>query len=593
MIKIAITSASLTIALLASQTVTLKGTVEYMLATNPEVMSLKSNQEVTKKYIDEEESKLYPTIDFEMSADRTRTKKGIVKNRKTNLNAQIDLKHNLYNSGEIEKRIKQASHAQRANLYENLHKTEEIILNATKTYLELAKLRELILVTSHNLKLHERILHTAKENEAVSGESLGRIQTESKLKLTKSKLIEYLNNEQRAKSDYKKLVGFLPSGETCKPALDLSLIKKTASKAMKYTAGNNEKIKSKIELIKEQLSLIDSKKATLYPTLDFEVQGSKFKTLGEDDSKTDEYYGKLVLNYNLFDGGQKRAIIEKERVFLEELKHDLEATTREVLVETDKAYKSYFTTLDKVNYLNDYVSLNLDIVKKYYEQFEGGSRTILDLLTSEDDLFESKIKLIEEEYKASEYYFDMLHYSSDLIDTLLVSREGLCGNRFRDDRLKKFVNFKKHDDTYEINSISDELNLESNNSSQISLPNETQSPTTLADERTKPNKSDIKLQKEFSHEVFTGKLDSKYTINIGTFYSLNQAQKYIKFYELENKSFVYTYGPDNKYVKVLYGNYDNLIDAKKDKKKLHADVLVNKPFIDYAKKYRQMYRKYN
>lgn len=84
-----------------------------------------------------------------------------------------------------------------------------------------------------------------------------------------------------------------------------------------------------------------------------------------------------------------------------------------------------------------------------------------------------------------------------------------------------------------------------------------------------------------------------FTINLATFNSLKRAQDFVFENNLIDHAFVYEFGTDEKYAKVIYGIYKNSKEAQLDIKRFNDEVLKNKPFINRVKKHQDLYKKYN
>ncbi len=85
-----------------------------------------------------------------------------------------------------------------------------------------------------------------------------------------------------------------------------------------------------------------------------------------------------------------------------------------------------------------------------------------------------------------------------------------------------------------------------------------------------------------------------YTINITTADGINSAKKYLKNNNLDESEFyLYTFGPEMKSIKIIYGIFKSVDDAKISLNKLPANILENRPYIDNIKKHQKLFLKYN
>ena len=85
-----------------------------------------------------------------------------------------------------------------------------------------------------------------------------------------------------------------------------------------------------------------------------------------------------------------------------------------------------------------------------------------------------------------------------------------------------------------------------------------------------------------------------YTINITTTDGINNAKKYLKNNNLDEADFyLYSFGPEMKSAKIIYGIFKSVDDAKDALNKLPINILENKPYVDNIKKHQKLFLKYN
>jgi adhesin transport system outer membrane protein len=84
-----------------------------------------------------------------------------------------------------------------------------------------------------------------------------------------------------------------------------------------------------------------------------------------------------------------------------------------------------------------------------------------------------------------------------------------------------------------------------------------------------------------------------FTINLATFSSLTRAQNFVIDNDLGSNAFIYEFGADKKYAKVIYGIYKTSKEATLDMEKFNKEILKNKPLINRVKKHQELYSKYN
>jgi len=118
-------------------------------------------------------------------------------------------------------------------------------------------------------------------------------------------------------------------------------------------------------------------------------------------------------------------------------------------------------------------------------------------------------------------------------------------------------------------------------------------PTAVKNEITKEQV--VPIAKEASSEMKGSFLDAPegyYTINITTTNGLDAANAYASENNLEDAS-TYSFGPEMKSAKVIYGIFKSVEEAKVAISNLPAAVKAKQPYVDNIAKHQKLYSKYN
>lgn len=80
----------------------------------------------------------------------------------------------------------------------------------------------------------------------------------------------------------------------------------------------------------------------------------------------------------------------------------------------------------RVETLKKYIDANANIVEVYKNEFEAGTRTFVDILNAQTELYQSIQSLIQREYALYDNYYELLYNLSILGDTILKSKDQDC-----------------------------------------------------------------------------------------------------------------------------------------------------------------------
>jgi len=574
----------------------LRDSVQKVINSNPNVIAERKNQEAYRKYVDEREGSYLPTLDLEAYYQEGREKRDRDSidtdgqwGSQDGYNAAIIFRQYLYDGGLTPSQVSQTKHQELANKNRSFYSIENTILETVKTYNQLVQSDEIIKLTESMVKVNEENLLIAKEQEEISGEVLETYQVSSKLHFIKDKYLDEEDIQQTTLATYFKLVGSEPKGKVCRPQIDETKIPTNLDETIKMAVLNNYRVLEQIEKIKMQREKIAQSNSAFLPSINLELKASIDEDLDlTEDGRVDERYARINLNWNLFNGNKDKVTSSQEKIFLQEQKKTLDDITQDVIAEIKSLYGKHDRYKRRIEQLKKYVKANVNIVDVYRSEFQAGTRTFVDILNAESELYESTKTLIQIEYSLINNYYDLMFNLSKLTDSILYSTNQECANvspRVIEYKPKKQDN-NVQDELEGLISDSDselikkELGLDLEK--ELKLDGKTDDIINKIENPTKEYKSFLDAPKDF------------YTINLATIEDMEKAKKFIAENNLQNNTFTFEFGQDRKRVKVIYGAFDSKKVAMAQLRNLDPSlVLLNKPYVDNISKHQKLYLKYN
>ncbi len=586
--KIALTGICLILLTSFSYAASLRDSVEKAINTNPDIIAEKKNQEAYRKYVDDREGLYLPTLDIEAYLETSKIEKDYddatpdTKGDEDGYNAAIILRQYLYDGGSTPSQVSEVKHQELANKYRSFYAIENTILETVKAYTGLVQSDEKLALTNDMIKNHEENLVTAKEKEEISGEVLETYQVSSKLNFTIDKYIEEQSVKETGIAQYVKYVGEELNGSICRPTIDESKVPETLKETIEIAVIRNHRILEQIEKIKLQREKIAQYDARFLPSLNLELKASIDDDLELNENGTQkDRYARLNLNWNLFNGNRDSIRSEQETIFLQEQKKTLDEITNDVVAEIKSLYTKFYKNKKRIEALKKYVVANVNIVEVYRNEFQAGTRTFVDILDAESELYNSRTSLINIEYAALNNYYDLMFNLSQLTDTVLSSENQICDNVSP----RVFAYTPKEQDKqsrFDLDGLISNIDS-SIISKELGLDKEIEETAS----------SDAMKMATSEYKTFLDAPKNYYTINIATKNGMAAASKYIKDNNLGDNAYSFEFGPNMRSAKILYGVYSSIEEAKVAMKSLSSVVLANKPYIDNIRKHQALYAKYN
>ncbi|RBQ25941.1 MULTISPECIES: TolC family outer membrane protein [Arcobacteraceae] len=417
---------------------TLQETLVEVMNTNPVVQERLKNFNETQQDLEIAKSEWLPSIDYRGSFGRNNG--GDIKD---NGNSKYDFtaRDATYNHYTNSLKITQ-------NLFNGFSTTEKInyqearVLAAAHHYLENANDMAFQMVGSYiDLLRSYQLLQNAKDNVAINKKIYEDVQslydqgltTKSEmtkiyasLSLANSNLTVQQNNTMDKEFKFKRIFGRSVNVGTLEvPKLNLPMPESIQRASMVAISNNPSMIVSNFN-IKGAQALYREKKSKFYPTLDIEAE-----QLFNDVSKNNNGYDNpddrqkiyAVINWNLFKGGAHTADLQKSRSSINkeiEIQRDLKRQTIESLELSWSAYEMLGKQLED---LYKYYEYSEETLSSYQSEYEMGRRTLLDLLSAQNDLISSKAQIINAQMDKLFAQYRILDAMGMLVSSVLDEKD--------------------------------------------------------------------------------------------------------------------------------------------------------------------------
>jgi len=591
--------------------ISLKDSVEKVLVTNPEVIAEKNNQKAFRKYIDERRGEYYPRIDIDGTLEKSNTEKAYDSSanargledgsdQEDGYNFGIALNQMLYDGDLTPSRVREAKHNELANKYRTRMNIENVVLETINAYTGLVQYNELLSLTKDMITTNEENLNIAKEKESISGEVLETYQVDSKLNFVKEKYLEEKDLKSSKISTFKRYIGVEANGNECRPNIDLNNIPTSLQKAVELSVLRNNEVLEQIERIKAQREKIAQADAAFLPNLNLELKALTDNDLSlNEEGKEEQVFGRINLAWNLYNGGGDYAVSKQEELFLAEQKDRLDAITNKIVEASKVNYQRFMKNQDRIAVLKKYVTANENIVDVYKSEFEAGTRTFVDILNAQTELYEAKKSLVNREYELYSSYYSMLNNNAMLSESILLSEAQSCSEGINTTNV---IPITKKDDVAQMleketttNEVKDEVSEELN----VLLGDDVAQ--TVNEEKAVVNPVEtvpaIIIPADAQYVEYTSFLDASgksFTVNITTTKGLAKANEFVALNGLDStQAYTYEFGPGKKSAKVIYGIFDSVKEAKLAIANFPKEIRAGKPYIDNISKHQKLYKKYH
>ncbi|WP_417618552.1 TolC family outer membrane protein [Oceanisphaera sp.] len=428
-----IISASLLIipaaSLSATQQDNLLTVVQETLATNPEL----------QVYLDAFNASLHderqafggflPSVDLNLSAGQAQREFDNRGNYSRNY-AEVSLTQMLFDGFRVRSALAKAEHTSLVRYYELLNEAETKALEASEAYVGVLRYRELVKLAQKNEANHQRVYEQLSQrvSQGVSNKA-DLQQINGRLSLARSNLLTEVANLQTVTARFQRLVGRLPAEQLAELDIPKQMVPSDLAAILNRVYRNNPALYSAAENTQAAAASYRETQSNRYPTLELGARHGTYSNNNSFDNRTDpggygdESIVELRARYNLYSGGSDKAAEYAAYTRIEQAESQHNKTCVDLRQTATVAHSDMLNLEKKRALLASHRDAAASVVVAYRQQFNISRRSLLDVLDSENEAFQSERAYLDGHYDLQLARLRTLHTMGNLLDALSVSSE--------------------------------------------------------------------------------------------------------------------------------------------------------------------------
>lgn len=376
------------------QSLTLKEAVQNAVLNNPEVLARWHTIKAADGERDAGAGALLPKVDLAAGSGaerRSATATTTTGTRFDRNSASLTITQLLYDGFATRNDIKRLDHARLVRLFEFFDTSESVALEAARAYYDVLRYRELLRLAEDNFVQHRSVFdQTERRVKAKVARAVDLEQISARLALAEANLLTETSNLHDTTARFQRIVGLMPTRDMPLPAPLMRDIPEDPSAAVRSAQQRNGALRASIENVRASNAALASRSGAYQPRFDLRLRREQGANLNGVTGNTDATVAEVIMSWNLFNGFGDRA---KERQFAEQLNvaKDLrDKTCRDIRQTLLIAYNDQRKLKEQIGYF-DQNKLSVEKARNAYrQQFDIGQRTLLDLLDTENELFQAK-----------------------------------------------------------------------------------------------------------------------------------------------------------------------------------------------------------
>lgn len=336
----------------------------------------------------------------------------------------VELRQLLFDGFSTLNAVKQLGFEKLSGYYELLATVDNVALAAAEAHIDVLRYRALRELAEENYSMHVSTLRQIEERQRSGiGRGVDLEQAYGREALAQSNVMTESGNLNDVLQRYQRLVG------SPAPAILLAPPSVAADLPQNPKDFNSFLIRNPSLLSKQALTQAaklgkDSAKGRLSPTLEFKAATGRDKNPNPNTPNyrdTQSSNVQLVMSYNLYRGGADSARIRQTAAQEYAARDVRDYTCRNIQQELNIAWNNIERIRAQIPFLEKHELATSRVRVAYMQQFQIGERSLLDVLDTENELFDARRALINARYDLQQAELRWLTFSHQVLPALGLS----------------------------------------------------------------------------------------------------------------------------------------------------------------------------
>jgi len=408
-----------------AQAVTLKSAAQKAVLSNPEVLQRWHAYQATQGERDAAFGGYLPRLDLSANKGREDRNSPTLNRTFTRDSTSLTLTQMLYDGFATRNEVQRFDHALLVRLFELHDASETAALEAARAYTDVLRYRRLVSLAEDNYVYHRSVFEQVqKKTQAGVGRRVDLEQAAGRLALAESNLLIETSNLHDVSARYLRIVGERPPREM-EPLVNLKKdMPASATDALAAAQATNPALLASIENVRSAAAASRVRNAAYQPRFDLRLIRQRGHDVDGINGRDDASIAEVVMSWNLFRGGSDLALSRQYAEQHNVAKDVRDKTCRDIRQTVAIAFNDTRKLAEQLEYLDQHQLSTEKARDAYRKQFDIGQRTLLDVLDSENELFQSRRAYTNAEHDLAIAYLRTHAGQGKLLATLGLSRPG-------------------------------------------------------------------------------------------------------------------------------------------------------------------------
>jgi len=430
-----------TTSIASAQAITFQDSLKSAYENNSTLNSARANVRANDERVRQAIGGFLPDIDLNYSKIRLETD---VTSRSTVTkwgdNRSASITQPLFNGGSTYARTEAAMNQVYASREELLDVEQDTLLDAVSAYNDVIRDMAVLELNKSNRDVLKKRLDMTSERFKVGELTRTDVaQSQARLASAVASISQAEANLEASKAQFKKVVGIDAAGiEPTSPVLGAE--PKSLAEAIEVALANNPNIKA--AMFQKKASKYDTNAAIGDILPDVRLSASKTEqnsTSAFINGSTDEKRLSLNVNIPLYqNGGVEYSRLRASRQLEEKRKFDIDAANSEITRRVTEGWERLMASRSTIQSIKEAVKAAELAVEGSQMEADLGTRTTLEVLDTQQELFTTKVNLVRAERDSTVAYYTLLAHTG----MLTANKLGIDVVRY--DPVKNYNKIKYH-----------------------------------------------------------------------------------------------------------------------------------------------------
>ncbi|MDP5240150.1 TolC family outer membrane protein [Uliginosibacterium sp. 31-16] len=397
---------------------TLNEVTERALARSPDVQLRLHEYNASSNEQQAARGGLRPRLDLEGYAGRERYDPAPGSSNYFNHpGAALQLRQLLFDGGATRNDIKRLGFAKATRYYELLQTADDIAYESARAYLDVQRYRQQSELAKDNWAIHKELYDQISTRvQAGVGRRVDLEQAGGRLALAQSNWLTDTSNLHDVGARFERIVGEAPP--VLAEAPDLTKQMPEDKQVLTEALRNNPGFMAAVSNLRSARAQTDVRRAANAPTVEFRASTGVERNRSGVDGNYQNGVAQIVMNYNLYRGGADSARIQQAKELYNAAIDGREKSCRDIRQTTTIAVNNVRKQREQLRYLNQHLISTEKARDAYRQQFDIGQRTLLDLLDTENELFQARRAYTNAQYDLKQAEYQVLAVTHRLLPGL-------------------------------------------------------------------------------------------------------------------------------------------------------------------------------